>query len=435
LMMSAAFAGTLGLASCGLTDKHHATAVETGTNNWNMARLAIMYQLAETQYKAGDYDKCNTTLKDAFATKAQFAPIYVLSAKVEIEQGNLEQAANHLNAAIRIKADDPEPYYLLGVLHQRWQKPEAACDYYKQAWSKKQDEVRYLLATVEMEITLGRLTEAQTTLESRMVYFEQSAAVRIALARIASLKNDYTTACKYYRDAVILMPEEKNLQRMYAESLFYAGQYPEAALLLEDIRKRPNLTDHNNVMLMLGQSYLSMHRARDARNCFQEAIRDNPNDNQSYINLGKACLQTGELGLSLSASKKVLKSDPDNVQALIILALVQQKQAKWADAAATLSKAGKAAPTDATVLCLQGITARQLGNLEQASACFEKALRANPNDAWAVELLGHKLQDAIPDASVEEPVSSPAAANTPIMGDGLAASNTITDKATANRAP
>src|ERR1035437_9516564 len=163
LILSAAVLGALAFAGCSGMKQHETMKVQQ-TTRWNLTRIAIMYQLAEQQYKVGDYDKCNETLKDAFGTKAQFAPIFILAAKVQIEQGNLEAAAEHLNHAIRINANEAEPYYLLGVLYQRWQKPEVAADYYKQAWSRKPGEARYMLATVEMEISLGRLEEAQSTL-------------------------------------------------------------------------------------------------------------------------------------------------------------------------------------------------------------------------------------------------------------------------------
>ena len=418
LILSAAVSGVLALTGCGSMNQNHQTAHERGTTNWNMARIAIMYQLAETQYKVGDYDKCVDTLREAFATKAPFAPMYILAAKVDIERGNLEPAANQLNAAIRINSADPEPFYLLGVIHQRWQKPEAACDYYNQAWSKKADEVRYLLAVIEMQITLGRLDQAQATLESKIVYFEQTAAVRVALARIASLKNDYVAASKYYRDAVILTPDDNNLRRAYGESLFYAAQFADSVPILEEIRKNSDLADRSNVVMMLGQCYLSLHRAPEARNCFQEVIRQQPNDNLAYVNLGKACIQTGELGISYSAAKKVLHNDPQNVQAMIILALVQQKQKKWNDAAITLDKAGKIAPSDGTVLCMLGLNAQQQGNHEQALAFYEKAAQANPKDSWAAELLGRPLNE-LPAAQPQpagkpEPLPAPAAANQPL---------------------
>ena len=65
--------------------------------------------------------------------------------------------------------------------------------------------------------------------------------MRIALARIASLRNDYDAASKYYREAVTLMPDDKNLRRSYAEALFYANQFASAAAILETIRKQSTM--------------------------------------------------------------------------------------------------------------------------------------------------------------------------------------------------
>ena len=91
-IVSGAIIGAVALGGCGDMGKDH-DALKTQMNKqWNMTRLGIMYQLAEQQYKVGDYDKCEETLKDAFATKAPFAPIYVLAAKIQIERGNLEPA-------------------------------------------------------------------------------------------------------------------------------------------------------------------------------------------------------------------------------------------------------------------------------------------------------------------------------------------------------
>jgi Tfp pilus assembly protein PilF len=91
--------------------------------------------------------------------------------------------------------------------------------------------------------------------------------------------------------------------------------------------------------------------------------------------------------MTLNAAKSVLRTDPNNVQALILQAVVQQKQKKWADSLATLSTAARIAPKDSTVLCMQGLGELQLGKTDQAVAYFERAITVNPKDTWASELL------------------------------------------------
>jgi superkiller protein 3 len=181
------------------------------------------------------------------------------------------------------------------------------------------------------------------------------------------------------------------------------------------LRKRSDARDKANLAMMLGQSYMGQKRYQDARNIFQELIRERPEDMMAYLNLGKVCVHTGDLGIAMSASRKILRTDPENVQAMILMALVQQKQKKWIDAHATLVKAQKLAPTNTTVLCMLGVSAQQLGRPAEAVAFFESAVQADPKDAWAVELLG-KVKPGTRPAVAEEETEAPAvpAANRPM---------------------
>ncbi len=378
---------TLTLTACQQPNKKHVTLKEEQYNRWNMTRVGVLNQLAAQQYAAGEYDKAKETLGQAYALKTDSAPTYILGGKIEIEKGSLELAADYLKAALRIDPQNPEPYYLLGVVYQRWQKADVAHDYYASAFAKKPTDPLYLLAVTEMKITLGQIDEAQTLLEEKTVYFEQTAAVRVALARIHILKNDYPTASRYYREATILVPEDLAIRQSYAESLYFANKFTDALPLLEELKKQPDVTNRDNLLVMLGQTYHALHRPVDARNILQEVCRNSPNNAAAFINLGKVCVQSNDLSLATSAARHVLKIEPDSVQAAMLLALIQQKQKKWTDAQVTLQKAIKLAPSDPTLLCMMGINQQHLGDRVEAINTFKKALAANPQDAWAKELL------------------------------------------------
>lgn len=363
------------------------TIKEEQRNRWNLTRVGVLYQLAQQQYQVGDYDKCRETLKQAFALGVPHAPIEILAAKVDLEKGNLETAAAHLKTATQIDAAAPEPYYLLGVTYQRWQNMQTAHDYYKLAWEKKPTEPLYLLAVVEMKITLGQYNEAQKLLEEKIVYFEQSAAIRAALARICTLRGDYEQACKHYRDATILSPDDANLRQNYAESLYFAHRYADAIPIFEDLRSNAALTDKRSLLTLLGQSYLHARRPRDARAVFSDQTHDDPNDMTAWINLGRATLQLEDYVQAAGAARRVLKSEPQNVQALLLLGLAQQKLGQWDQAQATLARAHLLSPGDSMILCLLGVSAQKLGQLEQAQKFYSEALQLNPQDTWAQELL------------------------------------------------
>ena len=381
-------AGVIGLlGGCAEAGKKHETIKTEMTGKWNRARLGVTYQLAQQQYEAGDYDKCRQTLAQAGSLNTPYAPLNVLTAKLELEKGNLEIAAANLKIAQQLDPANPDAYYFMGVVFQRWQNAQSAADFYRQAWERKSSEVTYLLALVEMQITMGQIDEAQKLLEDKLAFFEQTAAVRVALGRTYALQGQHEKACKLYRDAVILSPDDLSLRQTYAESLYTTAKYSEALPILEDLRKNPAITDRDNITIVLGQTLLNLHRTREARGCFQELTQNNPSNITALLGLGRVYLQDNDPVQALQTSAHVLKLEPDNSQALILQALAQQKQHRWADSAATLTHAQKLAPKDSTVLCMLGLTSQNLGQPERAAAFFEQARAANPQDTWAAELL------------------------------------------------
>ena len=427
---SLAFAGIAAaiFVSTGCEDasKTQATMKQEQYNKWNATRVGVMLQLAQQQYEVGDYDKCRKTLDEAFSTKAPSAQLHVLAAKVEIEKGSLEAAADHLQTAARIDPNSPEPFYLLGVVYQRWQKNDVAADYYQQAWDRKPSEAMYMMAVAEMKISLGKLDDAKKILQDKEVYFEQSAALRIALGRIAAKQKDHAMACKYYRDAVILLPEDQHVRRSYAEELYYAGKYADAASIFEDMKKDAKGSEKEGLELLLAECDLNLRRPFDARSNLQEVVRDNPNDTVAYLLLAETCVETGDTSIALASAHKVLRLEPENVKAMIVDAVILQRQRNWADSRAMLEKALKLSPGNSTVLCMIGRSADELGNKPEAVAFYQKAVEANPKDTWAGELLERAKGTAAGTSSNAGKAAEPVAA-APVQA-GPAASAAVANK-------
>src|SRR5690242_17410090 len=66
---------------------------------WNEARASILLTLAQDQYKGHDFDKCKETCDQALKLVPESCAVHTLMAKVEIEQGQLEQAERELELA------------------------------------------------------------------------------------------------------------------------------------------------------------------------------------------------------------------------------------------------------------------------------------------------------------------------------------------------
>ena len=136
-----------------------------------------------------------------------------------------------------------------------------------------------------------------------------------------------------------------------------------------------------------GETLLTISPDPTARQAFQQA--------QAALSLARGDLQRTEklaaqrlaTQSQLAAARKVTRVDPNNSAAMVLAALVQQKQNKWSDAQTTLLAAQKLAPANTTVLCMLGIAAQHLDHPDAAAGYYQQALNANPDDTWAQELL------------------------------------------------
>ena len=86
---------------CASSHTKKPTDKELATKRWSGARAAVLGQLAREQYESGNFDKSRLTLNEALRLNPDSGPLHLLSAKLAIEQGQLELADKELAAARR----------------------------------------------------------------------------------------------------------------------------------------------------------------------------------------------------------------------------------------------------------------------------------------------------------------------------------------------
>src|SRR5690348_10384414 len=117
------------LLAVGCNDQKDKGIKAQGKAQWSRARANVLYGLARDQYATGNFDPARKTVDEALRIDPEHEPLRVLSAKLAIENGQLEFADRELAIARKVSPKDPEADYLSGVVQQRWQKPESALEY------------------------------------------------------------------------------------------------------------------------------------------------------------------------------------------------------------------------------------------------------------------------------------------------------------------
>jgi Flp pilus assembly protein TadD len=386
MRLSAAFVGVvILLVSAGCQNK--VSDKELAQKRWNDTRAAILAGVAQDQYKAHDFDKCRDTLNKALAMAPDNPQLHTLAAKLEIEQGHMELAEQELEIARKYSPSDPEAYYLSGVVYQRWQKPQTALEFYRQAGQRAPAELAYVLAQGEMLVALDRAPEALTLLQSKVAYFENSASIRDAVGQLLVQSGRYPEAIDMFRQASILAEKDSSVRERLAMAYFYNKQYRDAAETLTHLTANEPYSKRADLLELLGDSQLHLNDTHGAARSFETATEINPYSAKAWQSLGRAVLQQGDFKRAEFSLRRALGVDSSSSETQLLLGYVQLRQDKFSIALKSFKAASMLDPNDTVSLCMVGYTLEKMGQPRDAMGYYSQALRLKPGDDMASQLM------------------------------------------------
>src|SRR5438552_3893952 len=195
--------------------------------------------------------------------------IRVLSARLAIEQAQLEVAERELRLARQFDPKNAQADYLSGVVYQRWQKPDLAYDFYHHASEKAPAELAFVMAKAEMLVAMDRAPEALKLLEAKVVYFEHSAAIRDAAGQLLVGQKKYIAGAEMLRQACVLTPDDMTIKEHLGMALYYAKEYNDAAIILERLVTEKRYSGRSDLHATLGECYCEQSKYREARAAFE----------------------------------------------------------------------------------------------------------------------------------------------------------------------
>ena len=388
LLAAPALAAALAMAGCAGGGKTRGDAgKELARKHWAGARANVLGNLAKEQYDNGNFDKARQTTDEALKIDPENVPLRVLSARVAVEQGNLELADKELVLARRLDPKNAEADYLSGVICQRWQRFQDAHDFYRSASEKQPGELAFLLAQAETLVILNRADEALSLLQGKVVYFESSATIRDAVGQLLMQKGKYEQAVEIFRQASVLATDDNTIREHLALAMVRTKQYRDAADVLGRLLKDERYAKRADLHLALGECQLNTNRPRDARDTFEVASQLNPNNAAIFMALGKAALQLNDHRRAEIALKRSLTIDPASSEANLLIGYVRLRQNKQAEALASFRKANALDPNDTVSLCMIGYVLEKAGKSREALQFYAQALKIRPGDEMATRLM------------------------------------------------
>ena len=386
----AALAVVLAAGGC----QSRAKSKKEATARWNTARAGVMYSLATDQFKAGNLEQSRKTVNQALKLDPKNPAIRVLSAKIHIEQGQLEAGELELEAARKVAPNMGEAYYLSGVVYQRWQKNQTAYEYYTAACDKAPAELAYVIARAEMLVALDRSNEAISLLQEKVNYFENSPAVRDAYGQLLVQAGRNGEAVDMFRQASMLAEDDLGLKERLAFALYHDKQYVEAADAFTRLLENEQYKGRADLLAALGQSQLHVGKPREARRSFEEATQKDPASQQIWLGLAKAAMESSDFKRAEMALKKAYALDKNAPDAHLLLGYLRLRQSRYKEALAAFEKASSKDPKDTVSICMVGYVHEKTGKKDLAMEYYAKALQLKPNDPLASRLIaGIDLND------------------------------------------
>jgi Flp pilus assembly protein TadD len=361
---------------------------------WNKARAGVMLSLGTDQFKAGNIEQARATVDGALKLDPQNPSLRILSAKLCLEQGQLEAAERELEAARRAAPNAAEAYYLSGVVYQRWQKSQTAYEFYTAASDKAPAELAYVTARAEMMVELGRSNEALSLLQEKVNYFENSPAIRDAYGQLLVQAGRFGDAVDMFRQASVLAEDDLTLRERFGLALYYDKQYVEAAEVIGKLLENDGFKDRADLLAALGQAQLQTGKARDAKRSFEAATQKDPSSARTWLGLARASMEANDYKRSELALRKAHTLDPAASEAYLLHGYLRIKQNRLKDALASFQKASTLDPKDTVSVCMVGYVYEKTNRKDLAMQQYGKALQIKPNDPLASRLMaGIDLHD------------------------------------------
>jgi tetratricopeptide (TPR) repeat protein len=355
------------------------THKEAATSRWIDARAGVFAQLATDQLDNGQLAEAKDAVEKGLAVNTDRADLWLLSARISIEQDDLTAAKQALEACEVSKASEDERakmHHLKGVVAERWNKTTEAADHYLAAANLVPSDATFLVAASEALVGDGRPEEAATMLSQAVASFQGNAAVFDAYGQVLSLLNRHVEAADAFHAASVFAPEDVDLRERRALSLLAANQPAAAATALERLVVQPDAAERPSLRVALGQARLLTGDAVGAEAAFREAVRLERRSFAAWAGVAKALLDQGEPAAAVPAAERAaaLAEADQRIEADLLRGLVFFRAGDFRRAAAGLHEMAEA--NDPSAVALYGLCLKALGDEAGALACLERANRS-----------------------------------------------------------
>ena len=325
------------------------------------------FLMAKFAAEDGDFDQALTRIDRVIEGNPGNPVLLYERSLILLDASRIERAETELKKLVRSSPDFYDAQRLLGrVLLDRSGgqegKVEDALVHLQAAFRISPDDIGTGMTIAQILVSTSRVEEAEKVLSAILERTPDNRAVNYNYAQVLTKLGRGTESRPYLERVVTADPTYAPAVSQLLDLYQRQGEWAKAAVLLEPLVDEQPL----NVELQKQQAfyYLRAGMSDKARETFEALLKADPKDDRSLFYLAEALNDLDDFEAADSLYRKLIEKNPSDPELLISFALNQMAQHRLDDAAQTFR----------TILMLEKLpeNARALAETQLASIEYQK---------------------------------------------------------------
>ncbi|MDE0110400.1 MAG: tetratricopeptide repeat protein [Bryobacterales bacterium] len=355
---------------------------------------------AARQRAAGNPVAALATLDEALATYPANPLLHFNRGVALVDEKRYEEAIAALRSGLALDATHAEARLTLAkvlVTSHQYEPALAEIDRYAELAGTVAQSFDELYVRGLALRHLNRLDESEAALRAALAVDPGHADALFNLGAVLVRRGVSEEAVAYLHKAAGLAPSKADVRYQLSQALRRVGDSAGAQRELEEFRRlkagQQQAAQVSNLMQRAERS-ISLGRADEARELYQQVIRQDADNIAAHLNLGLAYEQLGQGPLAEAMFRKVLDLQPDHVDAHLNLGLKLAASGRFEAALASITEALRIAPDNLRVRQGLAMVLTRLDRPLDAVPHFEAVARHDPDSSEARLNLGIALAEA-----------------------------------------
>ncbi|MFU8828292.1 MAG: tetratricopeptide repeat protein [Phycisphaerales bacterium] len=402
-----AITGAAALTGCGGHGNYTEEFRQEANHRMDMVRAGTEWDMAHTQFLAGDLKKALRSVDKSLGMTDQVARPHSLKGRILFEMGENDRALESFARAIELDPAHAEAHYFTGIVYERLMQPRRALESYKAASTHDKNNPQYAIASAEMYIQLQELDSADALLSNPDRSYQNNAGVRQLQGHIAMMRGDIHEGIKLFHEACLLAPDEPSLLEDLARAQIAVGDFSEAEYSISRLLRMDKDNYRRDLQHLRARCLMELDRPVEAREIFNGLTREDrgSNDFAAWMGIAQVSIVLRENLRLREAANRMMRMAPERHEGYLMLAIYQRGRGELDSAAALLDKAIERSRKDPQPAVLQAMIYHDLGRPADALRSARTAQRIDPTSTQAQLLISALSGQTGDRAIVDVPVS------------------------------